>query len=75
MSEMVGMSWVQGRGVVHGVVVGRESVGVIVMKSGSVMLLIADQIARKEPVDGEGVVGSVARGCCRAEMHLIQFHR
>ena len=39
------------------------------------MLLITDEVARQEPVDGEGVVGGVTgRGGC-TEMHLVQFHR
>ena len=74
MSEMVGMSGVQGGRIVHGVVVRGERVGVVVVQTGPIVLLIADQVARQEPVDRERVVGGVTGGRSRAEVHLVQLH-
>ncbi len=76
MSEMVGVSGIQRGRIVHGLVVGGERVGVVVMKPGAVMLLIGDKMSGgQKSVDREGIVGSVA--CCRrrAEVHLVQLHR
>ena len=71
MSEVVRVSRIQGRRVVHGVVVGGERVGVVVVKS--VVLLIVDQTSGQEAVDRERVVGSVASGGRGAEVHFVQF--
>ena len=74
MSEMVGVSGIQGGRIVHGLVVGGERVGVVVMKPGAVVLLIGDMISGQKSVYREGIVGSVA-GCRRhAEVHLVQLH-
>ncbi len=74
MSEMVGMSGIQRGRIVHGVVMRGERVGVVVVQAGPVMLLITDQVARQEPVDRERIVGRVAGGRGRAEVHLVQLH-
>ncbi len=71
MSEMVGMSGVQRGRIVHGVVMRGERVGVVVVQAGSVVLLIADQVARQKPVNRERVVCGVASGRGRAEVHLV----
>lgn len=75
MSEMVGVSGIQGGRIVHGLVVGGERVGVVVMKPGAVVLLIGDKISGgQKSVDREGIVGSVAGCRRRAEVHLVQLH-
>ena len=75
MSEVVGVSRVERRRVVHRLVVRGERVGVVVVKASAVVLLVGDQVARKKPVDGERVVCGVAGRRGRAEVHLVELHR